>query len=466
MHYRPVVDRFVEIPALDPIWFMLFIAAFFAVALLTQRRPFYGLLALIATAPFAFAHAVGHTTVTLPKVALLAVVLGLCAHPALFLRLRSRAARWWIVAFAVMVAATALSVTQADYLAPALRESLKAIEALAIFAVALLASDERDALDRLALPTIAATTVLVSLLALLEVVVGAPSGLALGAIVLPRIAGPLGGPNQLAGFLEIAIAVLVAAQLAQPRRYLAWALAAAFLAEILTLSRAGIFLSICIVALLAFLRPQKVRTTILPVASALLLAVVVGVGAALANVLTGARPAVVVGVNAALANVLAGARPANLTASMHGLLRIGAQQTGTGGVGTRRELWRAAIALWRTHPWLGIGAGNYHLELGRVGLPNVRTQPNSLYLRALVDGGIPLLAATLWLWIGGIVRLAAAPIRNDAWAAAAFAATLALAVHGIVDNLQFYPKVLTWWLVLVAIAVSRQIAGASHPRAE
>ena len=227
MHYRPVVDRFVEIPALDPIWLMLCIAAFFAVALLTQRRPFYGLLALIASAPFAFAHAVGDTTVTLPKVALLAVVLGLCAHPALFLRLRSRAARWWIVAFAAIAAATLLSVTQADYLAPALRESLKAVEALMLFAAALLASDERDVLDRLALPTIAATTVLVSLLALLQELIGAPSGLALGAIVLPRIAGPLGGPNQLAGFLEIAIAVLVAAQLAQPRRYLAWALAAA-----------------------------------------------------------------------------------------------------------------------------------------------------------------------------------------------------------------------------------------------
>ncbi len=451
MHYRPVVDRFVEIPALDPIWLMLCIAAFFAVALLTQRRPFYGLLALIASAPFAFAHAVGDTTVTLPKVALLAVVLGLCAHPALFLRLRSRAARWWIVAFAAIAAATLLSVTQADYLAPALRESLKAVEALMLFAAALLASDERDVLDRLALPTIAATTVLVSLLALLQELIGAPSGLALGAIVLPRIAGPLGGPNQLAGFLEIAIAVLVAAQLAQPRRYLAWALAAAFLADILTLSRAGIFLSICIVALLAFLRPQHVRAMFFPIAGALALATLFAL-----NGLTGGT----------FLKVAPRELLSMLGEGLRGLLRMGARQTGAGGVGTRSELWRAAIALWRTHPWLGIGAGNFHLELGRVGLPNVRTQPNSLYLRALVDGGIPLLAATLWLWIGGIVRLVAAPIRNDAWAAAAFAATLALAVHGIVDNLQFYPKVLTWWLVLVAIAVSRQIAGASHPHAE
>ncbi len=448
MHYRPVIDRFVEIPALDPIWFMLFVAAFIAVALLTQRRPIYGLLALIASAPFGFAHAVAHTTVTLPKVTLLAVLLGLCAHPALFLRLRTHAARWWLLAFAALILATLLSVTQADYLAPALRESLKAIEALAIFIAVLVATDDLDALERLALPAFAATTVLVSLLALLEELLGAPSGLNIGAIVLPRIAGPLDGPNQLAGFLEIAIAILLAAHLARPRRYLAWSLTAALLAEILTLSRAGVFLSAGIVVLLALLRPHNIRAAILPAVGALLLALVAGAGAVLGNILAHSETA--------LGNVLAGAHHVKVGASMRGLLRIGARQTGAGGVGTRSELWRAAIALWRAHPWLGIGAGNYHLELGRVGLPGVRTQPNSLYLRALVDGGIPLLAATLWLWIGGTIRLAAAPIRSDAWAAAAFAATLALAVHGVVDNLQFYPKVLTWWIAIVAIAVARR----------
>jgi len=439
MHYRPVVDRFVEIPSLDPIWFMLFVAAFIAVALLTQRRPLFGLLALIASAPFAFAHGIGHTTITLPKITLLAVALGLCAHPALVLRLRTREARWWLVAFAAVAAATLLSVTQAAFFAPALRESLKALEALAIFAVAILASEESDALERFALPTFAATAVLVSLLALIEVVIGAPSGLNLGAIVLPRIAGPLDGPNQLAGFLEIAIAILLAAQLARPRRYLAWSLTAVFLAEILTLSRAGIFLSAGIVVLLSFLRPQNVRAALIPA----LASVPIAAGVIAAAILA--------------ARTFGGANLADSATLIGGLLRVGARQTGAGGVGTRPELWRAAIALWRQHPWLGIGAGNYHLELARVGLPSVRTQPNSLYLRALVDGGLPLLSATLWLWIGGFVRLARASIRSDAWAAA-FAATIALALHGVVDNLQFYPKVLAWWLLLVALAVARQIA--------
>ena len=436
MHYRPVVDRFVEIPALDPIWFMLFVAAFIAIALLAQKRAAYGLLALIATAPFGFAHAVAHTTVTLPKVALLAVVLGLCAHRSLFARLHEREARAWLLAFAAVAAATMLSVTQADFLAPAFRASFKALEALLVFGAALLASDETDALDRLVLPAFAATATLVSLLALLEVFLGAPSGLNVGSIVLPRIAGPLDGPNQLAGFLEIAIAILAAAHLARPRRYTAWALAAAMLAELLTLSRAGIALSVVVLALLAYLRPQNVRATILPAAGALAFAVLFALVAVAGN-------------------IYAGAHVADALTSMRGLLRLGGRETGVGGVGTRSELWRAALALWREHPWLGIGAGNYYLELGRVGLQGVRTQPNSLYLQALVDGGIPLLAATLWLWIGGVVRLARASIRENPWVAAAFAATNALALHGIIDNLQFYPKVLTWWLLLVAIAVSR-----------
>ena len=271
------------------------------------------------------------------------------------------------------------------------------------------------------------------MLALLEVFLGAPSGLNVGSIVLPRIAGPLDGPNQLAGFLEIGIAILAAAQLARPRRYTAWALAVAMLAELLTLSRAGIALSVVVLALLAYLRPQHVRATILPAVGAFAFAILFAL-------------------LAVAGNIAGGAHVADFMTWIRGLLRLGGRQTGAGGVGTRSELWRAALALWRAHPWLGIGAGNYHLELGRVGLQGVRTQPNSLYLQALVDGGIPLFAATLWLWIGGVVRLARASIRANPWVAAAFAATIALALHGLIDNLQFYPKVLTWWLLLVAVA--------------
>ena len=423
MQYHPVVDRFAQPHALDPIWLMLFVAAFIGIALLTERRPIFGLLALIATTPFLFAHSIVHSSVTLPKVALLAVALGLLAHRSAWARLRERSARIWLLAFLGVVAATLLSVTQANYLVPAVRETLKAVEALAIFAVAVTACVERADLERYALPCFTAVAALVSVLALLDDVIGAPSGLRVGALLLPRIAGPLGGPNQLAAFLEIALAILVAAQLAQPRRWLACALFPVALAEALTLSRAGIGASVLIVAVLLVLQPQRARAILVPLGSAL------GIAVALATIVS-------------------------LRAESLGLLRLDSPSTGVGGVGTRPQLWHAALLLWLRHPWLGIGAGNYQFELGRVGLLRVRTQANSLYLQSLVEGGMPLLAATLWLWVGGVARLARMQLHANPWAAAAFAATLGLGLHGIVDDVQFYPKVLTWWILLVAIATS------------
>ena len=43
-----------------------------------------------------------------------------------------------------------------------------------------------------------------------------------------------------------------------------------------------------------------------------------------------------------------------------------------GGVGNRGDLWRAAVYFFRKHPLLGIGAGNYELELANAGVYGVR----------------------------------------------------------------------------------------------
>ena len=121
-----------------------------------------------------------------------------------------------------------------------------------------------------------------------------------------------------------------------------------------------------------------------------------------------------------------------------------------GGVGTRSILWRAAYALWREHPLLGVGAGNYELDLPSVAPAGIKTHANSWYLQSLVEGGIPLLAATLAESWASIVPLRAA--LQNGLCLAAFAASIGFALHGIFDLLVFFPKVAVTWFVVLGVA--------------
>jgi len=125
-----------------------------------------------------------------------------------------------------------------------------------------------------------------------------------------------------------------------------------------------------------------------------------------------------------------------------------------GGVGNRSELWAAAWRMWRTHPLFGVGAGNFELELPRYGVFGVRTHANSWYLQSFAEGGIVLFTATLALVAASIGAFLRRPILarlrdGSPWVVAALAASLALALHQVVDYLVFYPKVAAaWWLLL------------------
>jgi hypothetical protein len=98
--YRPVVDSIAVPTPLDPFSAVFFVAAFVAAAMLTARRPAYGLCALLLTTPIAFAHDLAATTITLPKCVLLGVLLGLTTYSGVAGRLRRRPAPLLAGAFA------------------------------------------------------------------------------------------------------------------------------------------------------------------------------------------------------------------------------------------------------------------------------------------------------------------------------------------------------------------------------
>jgi O-antigen ligase len=427
--YAPVVDRFVAPVALDPLSAALFVAAFVAAALLTARRAAYGLAALILTTPFAFAHDALGTSVTLPKVVLLGVLVGLWTYPGAAAALGKRPAPLLLAALALYFTASALSVVDAAHRGAAIRETLKVVEYAAIFVAAFCCyrADPDDA------PLVGATAVaaiVVAATALAQEVVGAPSGLYIGPAIVPRIAGVLEGPNQLSAYCEIATASLGAWALVRPTAAVRAALFLIVWADVLSFSRAGL------------------------VGLAVVAAILTGVtGKAAWRAL---RPALY-----GFALGLLGCAWWAIYAHTPGVLRVSLQPSlYAGGVGNRRELWGAALRMWRDRPLLGVGAGNFELELPRYGVYGVRTHANSWYLQSLAEGGVVLFGATLALIASVLAGLAGGGIAKlragSPWVLAGVAATVALVLHQVVDLLAFYPKVgAAWWLLLGIAAAAR-----------
>jgi O-antigen ligase len=426
--YHPVVDRFTVLPPLDPPSAAIFVALFIAAALLTRRRPAYGLGALLLATPLAFAHEFAGTTVTLPKVVLLGVLLGLSSHATSGRLLRKGPAPLLLSALGLLFLATSLTALDAAHRGVVAREALKVIQYAGLFVAAFLCRK----LDPDDVPPIGAAAIagiVVSISALAEEIVGAPSGLYIGHAIVPRIAGLLEGPNQLSGYCEIAAATLGAWTLVRRSMLVEVALALVVCAAILSFSRAGwIALALVGTVLVAWGGPRAWKRL---------------------------RPALF-----GLLAGFAGAAGWAIYAHTPGVLRASlAPSLYAGGVGNRSELWRAAWAMWRARPILGVGAGNFEFELPAYGVFGVRTHANSLYLQALAEGGVVLFAATVGTLIAVVASLLSwRPLKRlrDAspWVIAALAATLALACHQVVDYLFFYPKVGGAWWLLVGVAAA------------
>lgn len=206
-----VVDPSGIVPPLGP-WSAL---AFLLVAVLalaiTRAIPSLGLALLILADPFAAYHAIGPTTTSTEKAVLAGVVLGLLLGG---LARTPRRAHWLWIAFAATVAASLLSGVHAGDRSAVVRETLKQIEygLLAWCGCAIAANAEAPLVEQALCAATTLSTIAVCGLAAIEAVLGgAPSGIWFNNVAIPRVAGPLEGPNQLAGFLEVTLPVLVLA---------------------------------------------------------------------------------------------------------------------------------------------------------------------------------------------------------------------------------------------------------------
>jgi len=387
-----------------------------------MRKAALGVGVLLVVEPFAFAHVLGPTTLTLPKAALAGLLAGLLLRRTSLAPLHAPAIRALLGGAAALVFVDALSIIPAVYLDAALRETLKALEYFAAFAAAAVAyADDPD--EALIWNALAAVSALVCILALLQEATVAPSGFFLHDRVVPRIAGPLEGPNQLAGWLDLVTPLLVARALfGKP----AWPFAAlatlAGTTDLLTLSRSGV---VGIVVGLAVIVLFAARAGL---ARRLLYAVPLAV-----------VPLIAVAAILTFADAGAGDLAARFETS--------SEQNVENGLASRPVLWRAGLQMFASDPGLGIGAGNYELLTPLAGLVGVRTHANSLYVQSLAETGVLGFAAVIWTLVAAVatmLRNARGPLLTGIGAG-----TIGLAVHETYDLLTFYPKVgELWWLLL------------------
>jgi O-antigen ligase len=432
----PVVDQTIHQTPLTIVSAVLFVLAGIGAAWLALRRPQWATALIAFTVPFAFYRDVMGTTITLEKVVIIGIAIGLVMRGAPLVP-ASLPARRIMLAGLVVLGAIALSGFGAPFIGPVLRETLKQLEYLVMFwCAASLIVEQRDD-SRWLEGGIIASVLIVSFDAIAQGLLGgAPSGVWINERPLPRVAGPLEGPNQLGGFLQIALPVLFLSPLllGDRLRVVRWiAICAASLALPLTLSRSGVAFALLGFILLWFIDRRAARASALPFVTG----IAVGFGIAFSWYWTATHSFA-------------------LLFDIFRLSEVPLQDPG--GVGTRNELWNAALTMFAGHPLLGVGAGNFEHLLASVGLANVQTHANSLWLQTLAEQGLIGFIALLGLDVV-VLRECAIGLSRSWLARAALLATVCLLLHQVFDDLFFFPKVgLLWWLLIGAAA--GDLAGA------
>ena len=396
--------------------FFLTIAAGLTIGafVLARLRPTLAVALLFVTNEIEWTHVHGALALSLSVLVGAAVGIAFLTQPALLRTLARPAVRIVGLGFTAVAGAMVLSAIAADHRELVAQELIKLLEYAITFLIAHAAfAAHRD--DRRAFEAVALAAIVVSASALAQLITGAPAGFLLGASIVPRIAGLLAGPNQLAGYLGLLAPILLVAVLDTRSRLCAVALGLLAVALLFTFSRGGYFGAAvaCLVVVQGRPVSKRARTWVLAASGVALVAIV-------SVVLTG----------------------------KFGRILGTSETTQPDGLGTRTQLWHAALALFAQHPWTGVGAGNFETRLGSVGFPALRTHANSWYFEALADGGIALLGATiLWIRSAVVVLVGCAPRRP--YVLGALAATAGFAAHGLFDDLVFYPTVgAAWWLIV------------------
>jgi O-antigen ligase len=367
---------------------------------------------LIFLDPFDFAHRVFHTDVTTSKIVVLGSIVGLIVRRAPIAVLYAPDTKRVLAAALFIIAATLATLASAYYIDAVAREAFKALEYALLFTVAAIAT-AAEPREREIVRTIAVSIVMTCAVAIVELGAGGSSITQSDGTIATRLSGPLEGPNQLAGYFDVLAPVMLAAALASRTIVLIAVVALCIVCDVLTDSRAGL-LGLYAGSAFVFSR----------VASSTRVAIARGVGA--------------IAIAAAALATIAVARPALFERT---------NDFGS-GLGTRSELWPAAIVFFKHHPILGIGAGNFELQLGQVGLVDVHTHANNLYLQSLAEGGVVLFLATLGALIVALATYGFSRTRDPLVLGAA-GATMALIVHQLFDDLTFFPKVGgLYWIVL------------------
>jgi hypothetical protein len=132
----------------------------------------------------------------------------------------------------------------------------------------------------------------------------------------------------------------------------------------------------------------------------------------------------------------------------------------------RPVLWRTAVEIWRERPLIGIGPDNFRHTYGRrLGLAawDRRVHANNTYLEVLAGMGALGAAAVAWLAVAALRSALRAFAGLDADArpvfAAAAAAVLAIAVHGLVDSFWTFTPTYAVFAIAAGLLFGRSLCG-------